>query len=1002
MNRSFAAGRGRLAMAGLAFTALTILCTLLVAGTPASEAGARVLSRTVAVSEAVDRSCTQPRSGAGVESLRVSSPALGDASFTEIEARLRGPRGSDWDLAILDADSGRVVAASAFRGSREVATSYLLSDADLIVQACRLRGDGERAHLRLAMRNLKVNEQQRSSLVFVDTPTRRDKENLSELGLDMTEHGGKDYIAVVLHGAADRALLERAGLTYEVEVADLGAQTVRQRAADRRYARAARRSDLPSGRDTYRRLFEYTEQMKELAQENPNLVRPITLPEETYEGRPVEGIEITTGADNIRDGKPVFLQMGAHHAREWPSAEHAMEWAINLVNGYRSGNERVRNLVDRVRTIVIPVVNPDGFEASREAGEALGHGNGQDGSFLTTFPTAPQEYRRKNCRLPDDSPQGNCAVQPGIGIQSTGVDPNRNYGGFWGGPGASDVPADEDYRGPGPFSEPETRNIRHLVSHRQVTVLITNHTFSNLVLRPPGLQSQPNPVDDAALTALGNAMAAENGYLSQRGYELYDTSGTTEDWSYNATGGYGYTFEIYCDHIPDPIDPRCGGNFHPTFPNVVDEYIGGPGSDAPPGGGGNREAYFLAMETAADADEHSVIRGQAPAGAVITLEKTFQTPTMNEPAFVEDHLETRMEVPASGNFTYHVNPSTRPLVAQATGREALGPPTGDVAVTPPSGAPNPATNKPCANAETDDPNCFDEHVFQITNPSGTDNDSATVDVSWPTPTSDWDLYVYRDGNSDGDSLDPEDELVGDSAQGTTASESATFDEPETNDGRLQPGQYVARVVNYAAIEPYEVKVTTEGPGEFTPARKESWKLTCSFGGENRVTRQVEIDRGEQSTLDLSACATRPNPQTGRRYRCQGKFVTLVGSRLANRLIGTPRRDVIIGLGGADRISGRGGNDIVCATGGNDRVVGGPGRDAIQGGKRNDRVHGGPGHDFVKGGDGVDAVFGESGRDRLRGGRGRDRLRGGKGRDHCVGNGGRDRLLSCELPRRRSR
>ena len=738
--------------------------------------------------------------------------------------------------------------------------------------------------------------------------------------------------------------------------------------------------------------------MKELAQQNPNLVRPITLPEETYEGRPVEGIEITTNADNIRDGKPVFLQMGAHHAREWPSAEHAMEWAVNLVNGYRSGNERVRGLVRRVRTIVIPVVNPDGFEASREAGEALGHGNGADGSFLTTFPTAPQEYRRKNCRLPDNSPQGNCAVQPGLGIQSTGVDINRNYGAFWGGPGNSDVPADEDYRGPGPFSEPETRDIRWLVSHRQVTVLITNHTFSNLVLRPPGLQSQPNPPDDAALTALGNAMAAENGYLSQRGYELYDTSGTTEDWSYNATGGYGYTFEIYCDHIPDPIDPRCGGNFHPTFPNIVDEYLGGPGSDAPPGGGGNREAYFLAMETAADTDEHSVIRGQAPAGAVITLEKTFQTPTMNTPAFVEDHLETRMEVPASGDFTYHVNPSTRPLVAQATGREALGPPTGDVTVTPPSGAPNPATNMPCADDEIDDPNCFDEHVFQITNGANEDNDRATVKVTWPSPVSDWDLHVYRDGNNDGDSLDPEDEHVADSAQSTTASESATWIEPEMGDGRLQPGQYIARVVNYAAIEPYDVAVSTEGPGEFTPARKESWKLTCSFGGENRVTREVQIDRGEQRTIDLGACGTRRNPQTGRRYRCNGKVATLVGTRRANRLIGTPRRDVIIGLGGADRISGRGGNDLICATTGNDRVVGGPGRDLIQGGKNKDRVHGGAGPDLVKGGDGVDAVFGESGKDRLRGGRGRDRLRGGKGRDHCLGNGGRDRLRSCERPR----
>ena len=1011
MIRSSATGRVRLALAVFSFTALTILCTLLIGGTPADGAGASdSLSRTVSVDDAVNRPCAQQRSGAGVQRISMTSPALGDASFTKIRARLDGPRRSDWDLAVLDADSGRVITASTFRGAREVATGYLLDDADLIIQACRLRGSGQRAHLTVAMRNVKVNAQQRSSLVFVDTPTRRDKENLTELGLDLTEHGGKDFVAVVLHGAADRAVLQSAGLTYEVEVADLHAQEVRRRATDRRYARAARRSDLPSGRDTYRRLFDYTAEMKALAQENPNLVRPITLPEETYEGRPVEGIEITTNADNIRDGKPVFLQMGVHHAREWPSGEHAMEWAYQLINGYRNGNERVRNLVERVRTIVIPIVNPDGFDASREAGESLGHGNGQDGSFETTFPLAPQEYRRKNCRLPDDSPQGNCAVQPGLGIQSTGVDPNRNYGGFWGGEtGSSTVPADEDYRGPGPFSEPETRNIRSLVSHRQVTVLITNHTFSNLVLRPPGIASQPEPVDDEIYTALGNAMAGENGYLSQRGYELYDTSGTTEDWSYNATGGLGFTFEIYCDHIPSPLDDRCGGNFHPTFPSVVDEFLGGPGSDAPPGGGGNREAYFLAMEAAADTAQHSVLTGQAPAGAVITLEKTFQTPTLEEdPSSVTDHLETRMEVPGSGRFTYHVNPSTRPLVALSTGRNAHGSPSAPISFSKP-----PADgNTPSGNADSTDEASIVDHPFVIPGGAGVDNDSVGVRIEWSTPVSDWDMQVFEDTNNDGVSYVPDgpdegtapdnEPLVAKSQQGTTDFEATTFVRPEAGDGSVAPGNYVVRVTNYAAVEPYTGEITFEGPEPFVPGDKESWKLTCSFGGESRITRQVQIDRGEQRRIDLSGCGNRLNPQTGRRFRCQGKPATLVGTRRANRIIGTPGRDVIIGLGGADRISGRGGNDIICATTGNDRVVGGPGRDVIQAGKANDRAHGGAGRDFVKGGDGVDAVFGESGADRLRGGRGRDRLRGGKGRDHCLGNGGRDKLRSCELPRRRGR
>ncbi len=74
--------------------------------------------------------------------------------------------------------------------------------------------------------------------------------------------------------------------------------------------------------------------------------------------------------------------------------------------------------------------------------------------------------------------------------------------------------------------------------------LITNHTFSNLLLRPPGLQAKGPPPDEKVYKAFGKSMADENGYSNQKSYELYDTSGGTEDWTYYATGGFGFTFEI--------------------------------------------------------------------------------------------------------------------------------------------------------------------------------------------------------------------------------------------------------------------------------------------------------------------------------------------------------------------------------------------------------------------------------------------------------------------------
>ncbi len=61
------------------------------------------------------------------------------------------------------------------------------------------------------------------------------------------------------------------------------------------------------------------------------------LPNKTYEGREVMGVEIAKNV-GANDGRPAFLNMGVHHAREWPSGESAMEWAIELVNGYKAGD----------------------------------------------------------------------------------------------------------------------------------------------------------------------------------------------------------------------------------------------------------------------------------------------------------------------------------------------------------------------------------------------------------------------------------------------------------------------------------------------------------------------------------------------------------------------------------------------------------------------------------------------------------------------------------------
>ena len=680
--------------------AATTLALLAAGGSQAS--AAEVLSTDVTAKEAVARSCIdhELNGGRGYAQRSVTAPDSG-----WITARLTAASG-DWDVALFDQATGRRVAGSAFFGANEIAQSFVIAGTRLTAQACRREGGAETATLTVENKEIEPTKPQKLSLVRVVTPSPARKDELTALGLDLTEHGRDGFVEVVLHGAKDAETLREAKFTFTTEVSDLVAQSVRQRRAESTAARGVQAKALPSGRTgTYRRLDDYNNEMKTLAEQNPTLVKPITLANKTFTGRDVNGIEITENV-TASDGKPIFLNMGVHHAREWPSGEHAMEWAYELVNGYKADNARVRGLMASTRTIVIPIVNPDGFNTSREANPSSDGGRLGGGTQETANLATPYEYQRKNCRInntadddfssttDDDPAQGDCTQQPATGISQFGVDPNRNYGGFWGGPGASPsggAPGGDfaqDYRGSGPFSEPETQNIRDLVSKRQITTMITNHTFSNLVLRPPGIAIQGPSVDEPVYKELGRSMAAQNGYKNQPSYRLYDTTGGTEDWTYYSTGGLGFTFEIGL------------GGFHPLYDDTIAEYEGTSAEATAVNGKGNREAYFIALENTAEAAKHSVLTGGAPAGATLRLKKSFMTSTSTiidandekiaDPILFPDTLESTTEVPASGRFTWHINPSTRPVAAQTRGRANTGTPSPEIATT--------ATRRRCPRA----------------------------------------------------------------------------------------------------------------------------------------------------------------------------------------------------------------------------------------------------------------------------------------------------------------
>ncbi len=268
---------------------------------------------------------------------------------------------------------------------------------------------------------------------------------------------------------------------------------------------------------TYRTLAEINAKVGELAAAHPELAAVSTIGN-SLEGRAMRMIRIS-GPDqpgNPRSGRPQIMFNGCQHAREWVSPMTVMYIAEQLTTQYAS-DPRVRALLDSAEILVVPVVNPDGYEFTWTAGN---------------------RFWRKNRRNNGDG--------------TFGIDLNRNWSVGWGGnDGSSPSTSSDTYRGPAPFSEPETQVVRNMmIAEARVRASIDFHSYSQLILSPWGYTAQlpPDAADfDRLNLIIQAAVQGVHGFQYAAGptaTTIYIASGTASDYSYGQFGGYGYGVEL--------------------------------------------------------------------------------------------------------------------------------------------------------------------------------------------------------------------------------------------------------------------------------------------------------------------------------------------------------------------------------------------------------------------------------------------------------------------------
>lgn len=272
---------------------------------------------------------------------------------------------------------------------------------------------------------------------------------------------------------------------------------------------ALRVFDFPQNDQPYHNYFELEDALFNLASSYPQIAKLESLGS-TTEGRAIWDLRIS--GDLSRAGEyPGIFFVGGHHAREHLSVEVPLMLAEYLLKNYAS-DARVRRLVDSRDIHIVPALNADGLEFDISTGK--------------------YQYWRKNRRDNRD--------------RTYGVDLNRNYGFQWGTGGSSKRTNDETYMGPNAFSEPETQAVKKFIeAHPNINVVLSFHTFSELILYPWGHKRGPmDSVDQRIHETMARTMAKWNGYTPQSSADLYIASGDLTDWTYGAHKIVSFTFEL--------------------------------------------------------------------------------------------------------------------------------------------------------------------------------------------------------------------------------------------------------------------------------------------------------------------------------------------------------------------------------------------------------------------------------------------------------------------------
>jgi len=261
----------------------------------------------------------------------------------------------------------------------------------------------------------------------------------------------------------------------------------------------------------------------------PDLIEVIKIGT-TYEGREIVLAKLSKNVETA-DTKPALLYTGSIHAREWIGHELALKFIEYVAKNQTVDPELEKSLTEST-LYMVPCLNPDGYEYSRK-------------HF---------SFWRKNRRKNHDG--------------TYGVDLNRNFSiGFV----KQKDTSSNVYGGEEPFSEAETRAIKHFVdAHDNITIALDYHSQGN-VFFPAHKFMHEAELDGTDMNVLAANMNDEFAKVTGRKYGIHRgkppahlISGSGREYYYSK-GILAMVVEVGTKNIPDYMKSM-SGSIHENIP----------------------------------------------------------------------------------------------------------------------------------------------------------------------------------------------------------------------------------------------------------------------------------------------------------------------------------------------------------------------------------------------------------------------------------------------------